>query len=98
MKRICLILIFGAAALWADDGATIYKAKCQACHGADGKGETPAGKKMGAIDFHDPAVAKMSDADLADITKKGKNKMPSYDGKLSDADIKAVVQFCRDLK
>lgn len=28
---------------WAEDGAAIFKAKCAACHGADGAGE-PAAK------------------------------------------------------
>ena len=27
-----------------DTGAALYKAKCTACHGADGKGETAMGK------------------------------------------------------
>ena len=31
--------------------AATYKAKCAMCHGADGKGDTPVGKKMGAHDF-----------------------------------------------
>jgi len=30
------------------DAAANYKAKCVMCHGADGKGDTPAGKKMAA--------------------------------------------------
>ncbi len=97
LKLLFLILMVAAVGLWADDAATIYKSKCQACHGADGKGSA-VGQKIGVISFQDPAVVKMSDAELFDTTKKGKNKMPAYDGKLSDADIKAVVKFCRDLK
>ena len=33
------------------DGAAIYKSKCASCHGADGKGETPAGKAMKVRDL-----------------------------------------------
>jgi mono/diheme cytochrome c family protein len=81
-----------------DDTASLYKAKCQACHGADGKGDTPAGKKLGVKDFQSPEVAKMSDAELFDITKKGKGKMPGYDTKLTDDQIKALIKYIRALK
>src|SRR5260221_2832136 len=66
------VLVFGAAtfAFAQDDPAALYKSKCQVCHGADGKGDTPAGKKLGAKDFHSPEVAKTSDTVLFDITKK----------------------------
>lgn len=77
------------------DAAAAYKAKCALCHGADGKGDTPAGKKMGAQDFASPEVQKASDADLITATKNGKNKMPSYGGKLSDAEIKELVGYIR---
>ena len=81
-----------------DDTAALYKSKCQVCHGPDGKGETPAGKKVGAKDLHSPEVAKMSDAALFDTVKKGRQKMPAYRNKLTDAQIKALVQYARSLK
>ena len=81
-----------------DDVAALYKSKCQVCHGPDGKGDTPAGKKVGARDFHSPEVAEMSDAELIAIVKKGKDKMPGYDGKLTDDQIKALVKYIRSLK
>ena len=79
----------------AADAAANYKAKCAMCHGADGKGDTAAGKKMGVHDFTSPEVQKASDADLIAITTKGKNKMPAYSGKLSDADIKDLIGYIR---
>ena len=91
-------LTLGAAGARADDVAALYKSKCAACHGADGKGDTPAGKKLGIKDFHSPDVAKMSDAELFEITKKGKDKMPGYDGKITDDQIKELVQYVRSLK
>jgi mono/diheme cytochrome c family protein len=99
----CLFLTALAVglALWstpaAADAAANYKAKCAMCHGADGKGDTPAGKKMGTHDFASPEVQKASDADLIAITTKGKNKMPAYSGKLSDADIKDLIGYIRQL-
>lgn len=105
MKRLLIgsvmltaILAFTATAGFAqDDAAATYKAKCQACHGPDGKGSA-AGQKMGAKDFHSPEVAKMSDKELFDITKSGKDKMPKYDGKLTDDQINALVKYIRSLK
>ena len=81
-----------------DDAVALYKSKCQVCHGPDGKGDTPAGKKVGVKDFHSPEVAKMPDTELFEITRKGKDKMPSYDKKLTDDQIKALVKYIRSLK
>src|SRR5262249_21501364 len=77
------------------DVAALYKSKCQGCHGADGTGNTPMGKKVGARDFHAPEVSKQSDEELFDITKKGKNKMPAYDKKLTDDQIKDLIKYIR---
>jgi mono/diheme cytochrome c family protein len=74
-----------------------YKAKCAMCHGADGKGETPVGKKMGAHDFASSEVQQMSDADLAAAIAKGKNKMPAYEKSLKEDDIKELVAYVRQL-
>jgi len=94
------IVVFGAATrVCAQDGpSALYKSKCQVCHGPDGKGETPAGKKVGARDFHSPEVAKMSDPELFEITRKGKEKMPAYDKKLTDDQIKSLIKYIRSLK
>ena len=79
-------------------GADTYKSKCAMCHGADGMATTPVGKSMKIPAFNDPTVAKMSEADLASITKSGKGKMPAYAGKLTDAQIKDVVEYVRSLQ
>ena len=96
-----MALVLAGVAAWsipaAADAAANYKTKCAMCHGADGKGDTPAGKKMGAHDFSSPEVQKATDAELIAITTKGKNKMPAYGSKLSDADIKDLVPYIRQL-
>ena len=94
------ILVFGAGTyIYAlDDAAALYKSKCQVCHGADGKGDTAAGQKLGAKDFHSPEVAKMPDAELIDAINKGKGKMQAYEGKLTDDQIRALVKYVRSLK
>ncbi len=91
MKRIlAAILAIGLAgaagtALAADAAAT-YKAKCAACHGADGK-------KKG-----DLTAVKGSDADVARTIADGipAKKMPAYKGKLSDEEIQGVAKYVKN--
>jgi len=95
-----IVLSISLAGLSFAQGSTadIYKTKCAMCHGADGKGKTPIGPKLGVRDFHSPEVAKESDHMLFDITKNGKNKMPAYNGKLTDDQIRDLVKYIRSLK
>jgi len=88
-----LIAVCSTSAV-AQDAAATYKAKCAMCHGPDGKGSA-MGTKMGARDFASAEVKAETDAQLTDIINKGKNKMPAYTGKLSDADIKGLVGYIR---
>ena len=90
--------LFTVNAVAADAStAALYKSKCQSCHGPDGKATT-IGKKLGARDFQDPDVAKLSEEDLAKITIDGKNKMPAYKDKLSAAEISEVVKYLKSVK
>lgn|SRR5512146_3340679 len=103
MKRIftlsaVLCLAALAAPSFGQSAAELYKSKCTVCHGADGKGATPMGPKIGVRDFNSPVVAKETDAEMFTLTKDGKNKMPAYKGKLTDNQIKEVVKYIRTLK
>ena len=91
---LCLLSLTGRA---QGSSEKTYKAKCAMCHGADGKGDTPAGKGTKARDFCSDEVAKESDEDWTNIVVKGKNKMPSYDKKMTDAEIKDTVAYIRTL-
>lgn len=99
MKKIMTIVaVFAlvmaiAAPVMAADGAAVYKAKCAMCHGADGSKSNPTMRALNSAD-----VQKQTDAQLTEITAKGKGKMPAYAGKLSDDEVKAVVAFIRTLK
>jgi cytochrome c6 len=81
----------------ADDAEALYKSKCQVCHGPDGKGSA-AGQKIGVKDFHSPEVQKLTDTELFEATKQGKGKMPAYDKKLTDDQIKQLIKYIRSLK
>jgi cytochrome c6 len=98
IRAVFVSLLAAGTACLAQSGADTYKSKCQMCHGADGTGNTPAGKSTKIHSFSDPDVVKMSDADLIAVTTNGKNKMPAYKGKLTDAQIKDVVAYIRTLQ
>lgn len=95
---VIAVLMSTTTAFAADQKAQeLYKAKCQSCHGVDGKGTT-IGKKLGVRDFQGPDVLKLTEADLAKITEQGKNKMPSYKGKLTQDQIQALARYIREVK
>lgn len=92
------LFCFGASVFGADQAAQdLYKAKCQSCHGAGGKA-TAIGKKMGAKDFQDPDVVEMTEEEIVQITKDGKNKMPAYKGKLTDKQITELAKYIKEMK
>ena len=86
----------------AADGKEIFQAKCQACHGATGMGNETLAKAFKLepewLNLTKKQTQAYRDTELADIVKFGKGRMPAFNGKLGDADIKAVVQFIRSLK
>lgn len=96
---ITLAAILLAANAFAADQETqdLYKSRCQGCHGAQGKASV-IGKNLGAKDFQDPDVIKMSQKDLATTITDGKNKMPPYKGKLTDGQIKALAKYIKEMK
>jgi cytochrome c6 len=99
MKKTLLCALVLAIALPVAvfaDGAATYKAKCNACHGADGSGETPVGKSLKLKDLRSPEVQKLTDTEMTKILSDGKGKMPA--SKLSADDIKAVIGYVRGLK
>lgn len=96
---LLLMAVFVISPSFAQSGgADLYKTKCAMCHGPDGTASTPVGKSLKAASFRDPAVVGAPDADLILIVNKGKVKMPSYQGKLSDSQIKLVVGYIRTLQ
>ena len=88
----------GASGLAQSSGADVYAAKCRMCHGVDLKGDTPGGRMTHAKPLDTPEVIRKSDADLIATTKTGKNKMPAFASKLSDAQIKSVIAYIRTLQ
>ena len=98
--RIAAILVSAGAvaSAWAEPTASVYKAKCAACHGAVGDASTPAGKALKVPSFTSEAVLKETDADLLAIAKNGKGKMPAWHDKLSEDQLKDLIVFIRTIQ
>ena len=108
MKKIILLAgVFSLAAAMtasAADGKALWSQHCAMCHGADGKGQTNMGKRLGAKDYTDPAVQAALTDDAA--TKAIKDGFKDKDGRtvmrpaqnLSDDEIKSLVDYLRTFK
>jgi mono/diheme cytochrome c family protein len=109
MKRILLpfaaILALGlATSAAAADAAVVanYTKHCASCHGKDGAGKTTMGRKVGAKDFtdakvvaeiKDDAALKMLKEGLKD--KAGKEIKKPFTGKITEAEMKALIEYCK---
>jgi len=78
-------------------GETVYKTKCQSCHGAQGTPNPGIAKAMGVKPAGDPSVKSLSEAQMITEATNGKGKMPAFKGKLTDAQIKDAVTYFRSL-
>ena len=90
-----IILLSGAMGFAQTSGEATYKAKCQSCHGAQGVPNPGIAKMMGVKPATDPSVKSLSEAQMITDTTNGKAKMPAFKGKLTDAEIKASVEYFR---
>ncbi len=108
MKKLIPMIIAAVAipalSACAADAKANYEKDCAKCHGADGKGDTKMGKKLGAKDYTDAKVqAELKDEAAFKAIKEG---LKDKDGKvlmkpaeeMSDTDIKALVEYMRKFK
>lgn len=109
MKNLIPLLAAAAVALSlsstrAADVKELYEKSCVKCHGADGKGETKMGKKVGVKDLTDAKVqGEFTDEQAFKTIKDGKKDkddkvlMKPIEG-ATDDEIKALVAHVRSLK
>ncbi len=76
-----------------EQGRALYEANCAACHGPDGKGAVAGAPNL--ADF--AATSGVSEATWAASVANGKGAMPSFTGKLSDAEQRASLAYIRSL-
>ena len=107
VKTTALACLFGSAFCWparAGDVTETWNKDCAACHGKDGKGQTPMGRKFGIKDLTDATVQAALTDDQATkdikegVTENGQTRMKPFADKLSDDDVKALVAHVRSFK
>ncbi len=91
-----LTLVAFSPALAQEDspGKKVYDSKCLMCHGDDSKGDTKAGKMMKTPDLTAGSWKQgTSVAEVVKTLREGLGKMPKYEGKISEEDLKAVAEY-----
>lgn len=74
-----------------EKGESLYILNCASCHGEDGK--------LGSSGAKDLSVSKLSDQQIEEIIRKGKNAMPSQEAVLeTDENIRLVIEHVKTLK
>jgi mono/diheme cytochrome c family protein len=97
------VCVMAAGAASAQDSKALYEKSCQRCHGAEGKGDTTMGKKVGCKDYSD---AKVQDALKDDAAFKSLKEGLKKDDKtlmqpvkdMTDDQIKGLVKYMRTFK
>lgn len=104
-KLVICLSLFAASALCASavDVKEIYEKNCAKCHGAEGKGDTKMGQKVGVKDLTDAKLqAELKDEAAFKAIKEGvkdgeKVRMkPTED--VTDEQIKGLVAYVRKFK
>ena len=78
-------------------GTAVFSQVCTRCHGADGRATTAKGRAVGATDLTSSKWTPNTERDTRIVTR-GKEDMPAFKGKLSPAEIDAVVAYIRRFK
>jgi len=108
-NHFALLFVVAATGLatssFAASAAENWENLCAKCHGADGAGQTKAGKKLGVKDYTDAKVqAEMKDDDMLKTIlsgvsdKAGKEKMKAYREEISETEAKDLVAYVRHFK
>ena len=82
------------------EGARVYARECAACHGLDGKAQTPEGRVLGAVDLTDEQWKNGPDREiLIRVVTRGLygTAMPPFEKKLTEDQIEDVVDYVRQL-
>ena len=88
--------------MWgADPGQALFFKNCASCHGKDGKGKTPIGRKLGAKDLTTinstpEQVEKQIVQGMKE--KNGTVKMPAFGANLSASEITTLREYVLKLR
>ncbi|APD49615.1 c-type cytochrome [Synechococcus sp. CS-602] len=98
---LCLALLFGAAPSFAADsahGGQLFSANCAACHmGGGNVVNAERTLKQGALEAYLADYSTDHEAAIAAQVTKGKNAMPAFLGRLTEADIADVSAYVEEM-
>ena len=101
LVALCLALVLGAAPSFAADiahGGQIFSANCAACHmGGGNVVNAERTLKKDALEAYLANYSSGPEAAVSYQVTNGKNAMPAFGGKLSDADIADVAAYVIDM-
>ncbi len=81
-------------------GQTLFETNCAICHGREGRGDGPVGKKwiVPCANLHQERIHRLSDGDLFNRITAGYGTMPGFARRLSPEDRWHVVNYARQFK
>ncbi|MCT0212979.1 MULTISPECIES: c-type cytochrome [unclassified Synechococcus] len=98
---LCLALLLGAAPSFAADaahGGQVFSANCAACHmGGGNVVNAERTLKQDALEAYLADYSTDHEAAIAMQVTKGKNAMPAFLGKLTEADISDVAAYVEEM-
>ena len=81
------------------DVQVVFAKHCASCHGKDGRAKTFKGKLSSARNLTDPKWQdSVTDERIFNSIANGRGKMPSFNKKLTDAEIDKLAAYVRTLK
>ena len=98
LSACCLMVALSAMDLQAGAADTalsenpVFQKSCAKCHG-----KTAEGRHFGGPSLASEKAQAASEEELISIITNGKGHMPKYGGKLSEADIRTLVEQIRGL-
>ena len=89
-----IMILFTAPAIGLANGGSDFKAKCAACHGAEGN-LLPKTARLLKVDPKKLAlkVSQMNREEMIEITEKGRDKMPTFEKELTKAQIADIIDY-----
>ena len=79
-------------------GAALYETNCRVCHGAQGRGDGPVGRKFvtkSPVDLHEAYTQDQADGQLFFTLTRGRTLMPFYRDALSATERWDVINYVR---
>jgi len=102
MKKILvafIMVLFVLPGIGFADGPSDYKAKCAACHGANGN-LLPKTARLLKADSKKLALkaSSLNREEMIFIVEKGKDKMPGFEKDLTKEQITAIIDYIMALR